>query len=431
MLASPGRIEGRGETISLGAAADGVVKAVFVTDGQHVTQGTVLAVIGCDDLVAEISQAEAEAESFRQVRVRLLRGHRDEERAAAAQNTAAAKSVLNQMGEHLERIDSLVQKDAETKDLLEQAKRDYEVAQANYQRSRDEQDLVEAEPLPEEKLKADADVVAAEKNIRAVREKLQKCAIRAPISGTVLKVMAKVGESYSTLLPRSLFSFADDSVRRVRAEVDEWDIGKIKMGQRTIVSADGFPGRQFQGRVVELAHVMGRKSVLSGDPAEKADRDVLEAVIELDQPAKELPVGLRISAQFLNAVDNVENSNPPPNAKSPDQAAGAKPSSSQNVPAIATSAGDSSPQIGKGLPTLDPSVIPKGAIVVQVAAGANQSGALALAQELQLTKFPVFVIPPGADKYYHVQVGPYADARSAASVQRELEAQGYKSIIKR
>jgi hypothetical protein len=44
---------------------------------------------------------------------------------------------------------------------------------------------------------------------------------------------------------------------------------------------------------------MGRKSVLSGDPAEKADRDVLEVIIELDQSAKELPVGLRVTVQYF------------------------------------------------------------------------------------------------------------------------------------
>src|ERR1700677_1860090 len=114
--------------------------------------------------------------------------------------------------------------------------------------------------------------------------------------------MAKSGESYSTLLPRPLVSFADDSMRRVRAEVDEWDIGKVKIGQRVIVTADGFPGQRFPGRVVDLAHVMGRKSVLSGDPAEKADRDILEVVVELDPAASELPVGLRITTQFLNSV---------------------------------------------------------------------------------------------------------------------------------
>ena len=158
---------------------------------------------------------------------------------------------------------------------------------------------MESEPLPEEKSRADADVTAAEKNVSIAMEKFRKCTIRAPISGRILKIMARVGEPYSTLLPRPLFSLANDSVRRVRAEVDEWDVGKVRLGQRTIVSADGFPGRRFEGRVIELGHTMGRKSVLSGDPAEKADRDVLEVIIELDQSAKELPVGLRVTVQYF------------------------------------------------------------------------------------------------------------------------------------
>jgi HlyD family secretion protein len=299
LLAAPGRVEGRGDTISVGAAADGIVEAVLVTDGQKVTKGTVLALIGCDDIKAEMDQAKAETESAQQARIRLLRGSREEERRAAAQKTAAAQAVLMQTQEHFKRLDTLYQKEEIAPDLFEQAKRDFEVAQANYQNARDDQDLVESGPLPEEKAKADADVTAAEKSVSVATEKLQKCTIRAPISGTVLRILTRAGESYSTLLPRPLFSLADDSIRRVRAEVDERDIGKVKVGQRTIVTADGFQGRQFEGRVVELAQVMGRKSVLSGDPAEKADRDVLEVIIELDQSAKELPIGLRVTAQFF------------------------------------------------------------------------------------------------------------------------------------
>jgi len=298
LLASPGRVEGYGETISLGAATDGIVKTVFVTDGQKVAKGTVLAVIGCEDIKEEMDQAKAKAVSAQQARIRLLRGRREEERKAAAQNTAAAQAILNQTQEHLKRMNTLYQKEVVARDLFDQANRDYEVAQANYQSSRSVQDLVDADPLPEEKAGADADVMAAEKNVNVAMQKLQKCTIRAPISGTVLRVTTKVGESYSTLLPRPLFSLADDSSRRVRAEVDEEDIGKVTLGQRAIVSANGFQGRRFDGRIVELAHLMGRKTVFSGDPAEKVDRDILEVIIELDQSAKELPIGLRVTAQF-------------------------------------------------------------------------------------------------------------------------------------
>src|ERR1700674_2609460 len=79
----------------------------------------------------------------------------------------------------------------------------------------------------------------------------------------------------------------------------------------------------------------------------------------------------------------------------------------------------------------DGQLIPKGAIMLQVAAVLHQDDALALAQALQQKKFPAFVIPPGSDKYYRVQVGPYQDNQSASNARKDLEAKGFKSIIKR
>jgi DedD protein len=79
----------------------------------------------------------------------------------------------------------------------------------------------------------------------------------------------------------------------------------------------------------------------------------------------------------------------------------------------------------------DGPLIPKGAIMLQVAAVLHQDDALALAQALQQKKFPAFVITPGTDKLYRVQVGPYADNQSAANARQLLEANGFKSIIKR
>lgn len=76
-------------------------------------------------------------------------------------------------------------------------------------------------------------------------------------------------------------------------------------------------------------------------------------------------------------------------------------------------------------------LIPKGTIMLQVAAVLHQEDALALAQALQQKKFPAFVLTPGADKLYRVQVGPYTDNQSAAVARQQLEAKGFKSIIKR
>lgn len=76
-------------------------------------------------------------------------------------------------------------------------------------------------------------------------------------------------------------------------------------------------------------------------------------------------------------------------------------------------------------------LIPRGSIMLQVAAVMRQDDALGLAQALQQKRFPAFVIPPGADKYYHVQVGPYPDNQSAANARRDLEANGFKTLTKR
>ena len=79
----------------------------------------------------------------------------------------------------------------------------------------------------------------------------------------------------------------------------------------------------------------------------------------------------------------------------------------------------------------DGPLIPKGSIMLQVAAVLHQDDALALAQALQQKKFPAFVIPPGSDKLFRVQVGPYPDNQSATNARQQLEAKGFKSIIKR
>src|SRR5713101_5051602 len=75
--------------------------------------------------------------------------------------------------------------------------------------------------------------------------------------------------------------------------------------------------------------------------------------------------------------------------------------------------------------------IPRGAILLQVAALTKEGDALALAEALQQKKFPAFVLTPGADHYYRVQVGPYADVQSANLVKRGLENEGFKAIVKR
>jgi cell division septation protein DedD len=67
---------------------------------------------------------------------------------------------------------------------------------------------------------------------------------------------------------------------------------------------------------------------------------------------------------------------------------------------------------------------------VQVAALRRESDAHSVAVSLQKKKFPAFVVAPQSDKYYHVQVGPYPDQKSAEAAKKGLESAGFKAIVK-
>ena len=300
LFAAPGRVEGLSDTIDVGAAADGVVKAVYVTENQAVKNGTLLGEIACDDLNAALQAVLAEADAARQARVRLLRGARYEERQVAVNKTAAAHATLIEAKAQLDRQQVLYKGGEISAVDYDRANRDFGVATAQFRAALRTQRLVSASPLPEEKARADAEVLAAENRVREAQERINKCAIVAPIDGTVLQVNARPGESFSTVTPHALFRLADASGRRVKAEIDERDVSKITLGQSAIINGEGLTGERLIGTVTNVSAVMGKKSVFTGDPADKFDRDVLEATINLGPSAKSLPIGLRVTVRFLS-----------------------------------------------------------------------------------------------------------------------------------
>jgi multidrug resistance efflux pump len=299
-LACQGRVEGRTETVEVGAAADGIIQTVHVTEGDTVRKGDKLAEISCPDIKASLSEALAQVDSANQVRARLLRGSRDEERRMAAEKTKAARSVLQRANLNLERVKGLFTRAVVSKAMLDDAQRDHDVAEAALEEATRNEQLVNSPPLPEDVAKANADVAAAENRVFVIQEKIAKYTVTAPSNGTILRVLLHPGEAFSTMAPKPLFTMADTSVRRVRAEVDERDVMKVRVGQKVLVSADGHEDQKFPGKVQEIASAMGRKRIVSGDPAEKTDHDVLESMVLLGGTAKTLPIGMRVVVQFLD-----------------------------------------------------------------------------------------------------------------------------------
>jgi multidrug resistance efflux pump len=193
----------------------------------------------------------------------------------------------------------LLEKDEIPRIQFDEVERQLAAAQARYEQARSQEALANAAPLSEELAKIDSEIASAGEHLRAIAEQTEKCAVRAPTAGTVLRVGIHAGETVSTLVPRALFLLADTSRLRVRAEVDERDLSRVRPGQQVLVTADALGSAVLTGRVVRLAPMMGRRTVLSGDPAEKTDRDTLEVLAELDPSQVSPAIGLRVTVRFL------------------------------------------------------------------------------------------------------------------------------------
>jgi len=78
------------------------------------------------------------------------------------------------------------------------------------------------------------------------------------------------------------------------------------------------------------------------------------------------------------------------------------------------------------------STLAAGGYFVQVAAVSRQEDADALVDALKKKQYPAFAASnASADKFYHVQVGPYTEMKEAEAMRSRLIADGYNPIVKK
>jgi len=136
-----------------------------------------------------------------------------------------------------------------------------------------------------EQARTEAEV--AEAKAAALEARLEDALVRAPFSGRVLKTFGESGESVEA--GRPLFVLGDLSALKVRAEVDELDVGRVAAGFAAQVWPDALAGRAFEGRVERLSGMLGSKAQFSEHPQERVDTKVLEAEIRLSAAPGLLP----------------------------------------------------------------------------------------------------------------------------------------------
>jgi HlyD family secretion protein len=296
-FSAPGRVEGADRTIEINSQVDGTLERVLALTGMQVRAGQPLALLDCKDRSAGVRQAAAQVESLRQQRIRLVRGSRDEQRNVAAAQLQLAEAVNVQAQRELVRAKELFAQGITSQRDLDQQTDAAHVADANLEQAHANQSDVDRQPLPEEVARLDADIAAAEYSFNLATESVKKCTIRSPINGTVLEVAMRPGEAVSVQFPRVIAKLADTSKTRIRAEVDERDVANCSIGQDVHFWTES--GYEGDGKVVELANIMGKTTIDQHDPSAPRDRDAREVVIEVHRQDSHLVIGLRTVVQFL------------------------------------------------------------------------------------------------------------------------------------
>lgn len=302
------------QQVQLGAETAGRITAMYVRDGDTVSQGQVIARQDTSDSLRRLRQAMASAASAREqlntalanskaapvksdsgVRssiaqlnqakenlARLRRGDRPEQRKQIQAQVNAAKSNLETAKKDLERFRVLFREGAVSRQEVDRLENAYAAALSNYEQVLEVQRMQQTGPrvediavaesqvrMAEEALRsaranqsldvqyqyqinsAKANLESAEEQVAIAREAVDRGAIRSPISGRISGQPLKVGAYAGPGTPVAVVIGSQGVF--FEAEVPESRVASVQPGLYVVVRLDAIPGKTFPGRTISVS----------------------------------------------------------------------------------------------------------------------------------------------------------------------------------
>lgn len=292
-----GRVEPKDGEVRIVAQSPGEIVDLAVKTGDKVQAGDLLVRLNDSDAQAKLTAALAEEA------VRVL--ERDEEvakgpaldRRNAEDATFKAERAVFAAQMALDEVVRKAKAGSAPADDLAKARTKLADAQAAFATEKAALEKVMARddmPLP---TRLESSLTLARSDVTQVLNAINRTRVRAPAEGTILNVWAKLGEVAVTSPDAPLALFGDLGSLRVRTEVEERDVTKIRVGQKAVVKADAFGGQEFTGVVTSIAPALGAQRITSRGPRRPNDVEVLEVMVSLDgQPP--LLTGMRVDVFF-------------------------------------------------------------------------------------------------------------------------------------
>ncbi|MBN2522895.1 MAG: efflux RND transporter periplasmic adaptor subunit [Bacteroidales bacterium] len=226
------------ETVEVGTQVSGVIEKIYVDYNSQVKKGQLLAKLDETPLIATLGQSKASVDN--------------------------AQAEVDYQEATYERYKVLAEKK-----LIAQS--DFDLVVYNYHKA-----------------------VASLKNARSVYDKnkinLDYATIYSPIDGIILERAVDEGQTVAASFSTpTLFTIANDLTQmQVEADVDEADIGRLKVGQRVEFTVDAYPDKTFTGEVTQIRL----------QPVESSNVITYTVIIDAPNPEKKLMPGMTASVSF-------------------------------------------------------------------------------------------------------------------------------------
>ena len=229
--------------------------------GQRVEKGFVLAVLDSTEYQAEFDRIQATLESSKHNLAELEEGNRPDEKAQARAELAEAETNLAQREREFRRKKDLLAQKITSKEDFEAAESEYRAATKRVEKLAAVSRLMDEGARTERKRIAKSQVQQIEAELRRAKWRLDNCIISAPISGTILKKNAELGNLVNPVAfngSYSLCDIADLSKLEVELSIQERDISRVFKGQKCKVRAEAYPKRVYEGEVSRLMPIADR-----------------------------------------------------------------------------------------------------------------------------------------------------------------------------
>jgi HlyD family secretion protein len=270
------------------AQLDTFVERISVVEGQAVKKGQLLFELNVKDASAQLAEARSKLLRAEDDLRAANAGGRSDEAAKTEGALAAAIAQRDRLQRNHDSLERLISQQAATKDEL--AANDLDLAKANAQVKQltaARQEFEHGVTLDANRTSLQVDQLRSE--IAALEEKVRDGRIVAPADGTLYSLPVKAGDYLK--VGDLLAEMADLHKVRVRAFIDEPELGGLEPGEPVRITWDALPNRTW----------MGKTQVIPKQVVARGPRSVGELLCEVDNQNLELLPNINVNVRIKSS----------------------------------------------------------------------------------------------------------------------------------